>query len=185
MKYKIKDSIDGSGENVTVWHTDCVAQEHAVVAMYFRGMTYLLERGWSQMPFIVNPKHKAIWVENSDGVPMGGVVYEYHVANKQGWIHLIFTDKEYRGRHIYTIVQKALEVETIKLGGTSIGSMSHVDNVARLKAGAREGMLPQFHRLYKDLTPELESVKQEMSDKLRKPWSAITKERWNDRLGLD
>lgn len=178
MKYKIGDAVDALGSPVTIWHTDVVGQEHAVSAMYMRGMIHLLERGWCVMPFGVHNKNKAIWVENADGIPMGGVIYEYHLASKQGWIHLIFTDEEFRGRHIYTILQKALEKETVKLGGTSIGSMSHVDNTARLKAGAREGMLPQFHRLYKDLSPSLEDIKQEISKETKQPWHAINKERW-------
>jgi hypothetical protein len=68
---------------------------------------------------------------------------------------------------------------TIKLGGTSIASMTHKDNRSRIRSGAREGMEPQFIRLYKDLTPDLDKIKQELSDESRKPWSAITKERWN------
>jgi hypothetical protein len=181
MKYKIQDTVDALGKPISLWHTDILGQEKAVCLMYLRGLTFMLEKGWTNAPLeMASNSHKAIWIENESGVHMGCVVYEYQAHNKQGWINLIFTEEKFRGRHnIYGILQKALEKEIIKLGGTSIASMTHKDNKSRLRAGAREGMEPQLIRLYKDLTPDLEKVKKELSDESRKPWSAISKERWN------
>jgi hypothetical protein len=56
--------------------------------------------------------------------------------------------------------------------------MAHKDNAARLKAGAREGMLPQYLRLYKDLTPGLDQRKQQLAEKTGKPWKEINLEKW-------
>ena len=181
MKYKIQDTVDALDKPISIWHTDTLGQEKALCAMYLRGLTFMLERNWTNAPLaMASNNHKAIWIENEEGIPMGVVVYEYQGHNKQGWINLVFTEDKFRGRHgVYGILQRALEKETIKLGGTSIASMTHKDNRSRIRSGAREGMEPQFIRLYKDLTPDLENIKQELSDESRKPWSAITKERWN------
>lgn len=179
MKYKTRKTVDAIGEEVHVWHGDQVGQEIKVSAMYLRATTYLMDRGWAMAPFsLVTNNHNIIWVENAAGVPMGGVVYEYHPHNKQGYIVLIFVDEEFKGRRLYSILQRALEDEVIRLGGTSIASMAHKDNEARLKAGEREGMMPQFLRLYKDLTPVLDERKQEISAIRNKPWSEITTEKW-------
>jgi hypothetical protein len=178
MKLLLGTAIDAKGMEVEIWHTDTVGQNKNVAIAYLKATTYLLERDWAMAPFdLATNTHRAIWVEK-DGEVLGGVLYEYHTHNKQGWIVLIFTEEKWRGRHIYTIIQKALEDEVIKLGGTSIASMAHKDNVARLKAGAREGMLPQYLRLYKDLTPELNQHKQRLAEKANKPWREINLERW-------
>ncbi len=184
MKYKIKKTTDGLGDEVSVWHGDQVGQFPEVAAMYLRATTYLLDRGWAMAPFgLVTNNHNVIWVENSADVPMGGVVYEYHPHNKQGYIVLIFVDEEYKGRRLYSVLQRALEDEIIRQGGTSIASMAHKDNEARLKAGEREGMTPQFHRLYKDLTPILEERKQVICNFAGKPWDQISKEKWSPVTG--
>jgi len=180
MKYKIEDTTDNTGENISLWHSDCFVQEKAVAALYNKSITFLQEKGWVMNPFhFINNNHKVIWAENNKGEVMGGVVYEYHKANRQGFFVLIFTDDKFRGRHIYTLLQRAVEDETIKLGGTSIASMAHKDNTPRLKAGEREGMLPQYLRLYKDLTPELEKRKVKISLKSKTPWENLSKEKWN------
>lgn len=179
MKYLLEETIDGRGDPVKVWHSDYVGQNLAVSAMYLRATAYLVDKGWAMAPFsLVANTHKVIWVENADGVPMGGVVYEYHAHNKQGWIVLIFTDEEFRGRRVYSILQRNLEDVTIQAGGTSIGSLAHKDNESRLKAGTREGMNPQFLRLYKDLTPELDQRKAAISSARNKPWSELNNEKW-------
>lgn len=178
MKLKIGDAIDAKGMAVEIWHSDNVGQQKNVAAAYLRATTYLLERDWAMAPFdLATNNHRAIWVEK-DGEVLGGVLYEYHVANKQGWIVLIFTEEKWRGRHIYTIIQQAFEEEIIKLGGTSIASMAHKDNAARLKAGAREGMLPQYLRLYKDLTPNLNERKTAIALKEGRPWKEVNLEKW-------
>lgn len=180
MKYKIADTVDAQGEYVSLWHSDYVSQNKQVGALYYDAMAFLLRNGWAMSPYQTTANsHKVIWAENKDGTPMGGVVYEYHQNNKQGFIVIIFTDDQFRGRHIYSLLQRAFENEIIRLGGTSIASMAHKDNVVRLKAGAREGMLPEYHRLYKDLTPVLEDRKVEMSLATGKTWEQLSKEQWN------
>lgn len=179
MKYLLEETVDGQGDAVSVWHSDYVGQNLAVSAMYLRATTYLIDRGWAMAPFgLIANTHKVIWVEAADGTPMGGVVYEYHAHNKQGWIVLIFTDEEFKGRRVYSILQRNLENITIQSGGTSIASMAHIDNEARLKAGTREGMNPQFLRLYKDLSPELLQRKTQMVQEKGKPWAELNNEKW-------
>jgi hypothetical protein len=179
MKVLLANEQDATGAPVTVWHSDNVGQNLEVAGMYLRATAFLMDKGWAMAPFnLVQNGHRVIWVESEEGVPMGGVIYEYHAHNKQGWIVLIFTDEQFRGRHVYSILQKHLEEVTIQNGGTSIASLAHKDNVARLKAGAREGMHPQFLRLYKDLTPNISDIKQAMVDRRGKPWSDINLERW-------
>jgi len=181
MKILLEETVDGQGEVVEVWHSDYVGQQLEVSAMYLRATTYLLDKGWAMAPFgLITNQHKVIWVQRkSDGKPMGGVVYEYHPHNKQGYIVLIFTDEEFKGRRVYTILQKNLEDVTIALGGTSVASMAHKDNAARLKAGEREGMTPQFLRLYKDLTPELYDRKKALVQSKGKPWTELNNEKWS------
>ena len=179
MKILLEDTVDGQNSPVKVWHSDYIAQNLAVSGMYLRATAYLVDKGWAMAPFgLVANTHKVIWVEDANETPMGGVIYEYHPHNKQGWIGLIFTDEQFRGRRVYSILQRNLENITIQLGGTSIASLAHKDNESRLKAGAREGMNPQFLRLYKDLTPELEQRKAEISQVKGKPWKDINTERW-------
>jgi GNAT superfamily N-acetyltransferase len=179
MKYKIEDTVDKTGEPVSIWHSDCFVQNKELYTIYEKSIAFMMEKGWAMNPSgLIKSDHKVIFAENKDGRPMGGVVYEYHPWNRQGWIVLIFTADEFRGRHIYSLLQKALEDETIKLGGTSIASLAHKDNEPRIKAGAREGMHPQYLRLYKDLSNELEKRKTYMQIKLKKEWKDITKERW-------
>lgn len=179
MKILLEDAVDGQGDPVTVWHSDYVGQNLAVSAMYLRATAYLVDKGWAMAPFnLVANQHKVIWVEAADGTPMGGVIYEYHAHNKQGWIVLIFTDEQFRGRRVYSILQRNLENITIQSGGTSIASLAHKDNESRLKAGTREGMNPQFLRLYKDLTPELIQRKTEMVKQKGKPWNELNNEKW-------
>jgi hypothetical protein len=56
--------------------------------------------------------------------------------------------------------------------------MAHADNEPRLKAGAREGMFPQFHRLYKDLSPDLFERKKQIAEEAGKPWREINRDRY-------
>ncbi len=178
MRIKLGTAVDAKGMEVDIWHTDNVGQEKKVAVAYLNATTYLLERDWAMAPFdLASNNHRAIWLEK-DGEVLGGVLYEYHAPNKQGWIVLIFTEEKWRGRHLYSIIQRAFEDEVIKLGATSIASMAHKDNAARLKAGAREGMLPQYLRLYKDLTPELDQRREAMAQRAGKPWKEINLEKW-------
>jgi hypothetical protein len=178
MRIKLGTAVDAQGMEVEIWHTDNVGQQKGLAVAYLKATTYLLERNWAMAPFdLATNSHRGIWLEK-DGEVLGGVIYEYHTHNKQGWIVLIFTEEKYRGRHLYSIIQQAFEEEVIKLGATSIASMAHKDNAARLKAGAREGMLPQYLRLYKDLTPGLDQRKQQLAEKTGKPWKEINLEKW-------
>lgn len=179
MKHKLGTAIDATGEEVTIWHSDYLSQQRAVGALVMEALQYLLERGWGRAPWgVFNNTHNVIWAENSEGTPMAGVVYEYHQFFKQGFIMIIFTGAPYRGRRLYSIIQRHFENEIIKLGGTSIASEAHSENEARLKAGAREGMLPEYYRLYKDLTPVLDERKQQLEQEIGKPWDQIDRERW-------
>ena len=179
MKVLLEETQDASGAPVKVWHSDTVGQNLAVSAMYLRATAYLVDKGWAMAPFnLVANNHKVIWVEAADGTPMGGVIYEYHAHNKQGWIVLIFTDEQFRGRRVYSILQRNLEDVTIQNGGTSIASLAHKDNASRLKAGEREGMTPQFLRLYKDLSNELPARKTAMMQSTGKTWAELNNERW-------
>jgi hypothetical protein len=180
MKYKIADTQDAKGEYVSLWHSDYLAQNKEVGVLYYDAISFLLKQGWAMSPYQVTTNaHKVIWAENSEGVVMGGVVYEYHITNRQGWIVVIFTDDKFRGRHVYSLLQRALENEIIRLGGTSIASQAHIDNEPRLIAGRREGMLPEYVRLKKDLTPVLEDRKVEMTLATGKTWDQLSKEQWN------
>jgi len=184
MKYKIEEVKDNLGETVSLWHSDCFLQNRAVVRLYYKQMAWLVENGMSLTGFpSIDSNHKVIWAENSQSQVMGGVVYEYHLVNSQGWIVFIFVADEFRGRHIYGLLQRALEDETIKLGGTSIASQCHIDNVVRIKAGAREGMHPQFLRLYKDLSGDIEDRKKSMVEKSGTSWKLLTKNTWNRTQG--
>jgi hypothetical protein len=183
MKYKIEDTVDAKGDAVTLWHGDYISQYKHVGALYYDAIAFLLRKGWAMSPYQTTMNnHKVIWAENADGEAMGGVVYEYHPNNKQGFIVIIFTADQFRGRHIYSLLQKALENEIIRLGGTSIASQAHVDNEARLIAGRREGMLPEYHRLYKDLTPVLDERKAEMAKRFNKPVDEVIQERWHGNV---
>jgi len=179
MKYKIEEVKDKLGETVSLWHSDCLMQNKDVVSLYTKQMAWLLEKKWTMNGPQIDSNHKVIWAENSQSQIMGGVVYEYHLVNSQGWIVFIFVADEFSGRNIYGLLQRALEDETIRLGGTSIASQCHKDHTIRLKAGAREGMHPQYIRLYKDLSEEIEDRKKNMIAKTRKSWKLLTKETWN------
>lgn len=184
MKVKLKEDVTATGESVAVWHSDVFGQNLKIVEMYTRATLFLLEKGWSMSPLsLAANNHNVIWVENVFGEPMGAVIYEYHPQNKQCYIVLIFTDDKFRGQHVYTILQTALEEEAVRLGATSIASMAHKDNVARLKAGEREGMTPQFLRLYKDLSPNIDVIKQTLTERYKKPWNELSKERWTSVTG--
>ena len=179
MKYQLGTAVDATGETFTIWHSDYLSQQREVGVLVMEALLYLLERKWARAPWGgFNNTHKVIWAENSEGKPVAGVVYEYHQYFKQGFIMIIFTSEPYRGRRLYSIIQRFFENEIIKIGGTSIASEAHKDNVGRLKAGEREGMLPEYCRLYKDLTPVLEERKKELEKELGKPWKEINKEQW-------
>ena len=179
MKYKLGTAVDAAGETVTIWHSDYLSQQREVGVLVMEALQYLLERKWARAPWgAFNNTHNVIWAENSEGKPVAGVVYEYHQFFKQGFIMVIFTSEPYRGRRLYSIIQRFFEDEIIKMGGTSIASEAHVDNIGRLKAGEREGMLPEYHRLYKDLTPVLSERKKEMAEDTGKTWSQLNREQW-------
>lgn len=180
MKYKFKSIKDASGAPVSLWHGDRVGQEAGVCAAYMRATAYLLDRGMGMAPFsLVTNNHSVIWAEDANGKVMGAVIYEFHPHNKQGYIVLIFVEEEFKGRRIYSLLQQGLEDETVRQGATSIASMAHVDNEARLKAGEREGMFPQYVRLYKDLTPSLEDIKARLETERGKPWKELSNEKWS------
>jgi GNAT superfamily N-acetyltransferase len=180
MKYKFKALVDASGAPVSLWHGDRVGQEPGVCAAYMRATAYLLDRGMGMAPFnLVTNNHSVIWAEDENGKVMGGVIYEYHSHNKQGYIVLIFVEEEFKGRRIYSLLQQGLEDEVVRLGATSIASMAHVANEARLKAGEREGMFPQYIRLYKDLGPTLEDIKARLEIERGKPWKELLTERYS------
>lgn len=183
MRIKLEETVDATGASVTIWHSDYISQNKEVGALYFDAMSFLLKKDWAMSPYqVATNAHKVIWAENAEGTAMGGVVYEYHPNNKQGFIVIIFTADEFRGRHIYSLLQRALENEIIRLGGTSIASQAHVDNEPRLKAGRREGMLPEYVRLKKDLTPVLRERKEEMCRRHNKTWEQLNGERWNGNV---
>lgn len=179
MKYKLGTAVDSTGETVTIWHSDYLSQQREVGALVMEALQYLLERKWVRSPWqAFNNTHNVIWIENSQGKAMAGVVYEYQQYIKQGFILIIFTSELYRGRGLYSITQRFLEDEIIKMGGTSIASEAHSANEVRLRAGAREGMHPEYHRLYKDLSPELAERKKQIEEKTGKSWDQINREQW-------
>jgi len=155
---QLPNGKDVNGKEYKVFSSDHAAAHDSLMSSYFKAFAYLLDRGWAiSTVYAVKNEYRGIWVEDDNGKCIAGVVWEWLSSIKQGFIILIFTDEEYRGKHLYSIVQEAFENETIRLGGTSIASTAHVDNAPRLKAGVRDGMLPQFHRLYKDLTPKIQA----------------------------
>ncbi len=157
---QLPNGVDANGTEYKVFSSDHACAHDKVMSLYFKNFAYLLDKGWAiSTVFAVKMEYRAIWVEDDEGNCIAGVVWEWLSSIKQGFITLIFTDEAHRGKHLYSIVQKALEDETIRLGGTSIASTAHKDNTRRLIAGERDGMLPQFHRLYKDLTPKIEAQK--------------------------
>jgi hypothetical protein len=179
MKYKLGTAIDSTGETVTIWHSDYLSQNREVGVLVMEALQYLLERKWARAPFgAFNNNHNIIWAEDSQGKPMAGVVYEYQQFIKQGFIMIIFTSEPYRGRGLYSIIQRFFEDEIIKLGGTSIASEAHSANEVRLRAGAREGMLPEYYRLYKDLNPVLDERKKQMEENTGKKWEQLSREQW-------
>ena len=179
MKYRLGTAVDSTGETVTIWHSDYLSQNREVGVLVMEALQYLLERKWARAPFgAFNNNHNIIWAENSQGKPMAGVVYEYQQFIKQGFIMIIFTSEPYRGRGLYSIIQRFFEDEIIKLGGTSIASEAHADNEVRLRAGAREGMLPEYCRLYKDLSPVLDERKKQIEESTGKPWDQLNREQW-------
>ena len=153
---QLPDGMDSSGKTYKVFSSDHAVAHDKAMSLYFKAFAYLLDRGWAiSTVYAVKPELRAIWLEDDDGNCVAGVVWEWLSSIKQGFIMLIFTDDNHRGKHLYSVVQNALEDETIRLGGNSIASTAHKDNTPRLTAGERDGMLPQFHRLYKDLTPKI------------------------------
>ena len=181
MRRKGTVKQDAQGMDVQIWHTDTIGQEPALTASYYKATLFLLEKGWGMTPYeLAASSHRAIFLTTATDPEefLGGVIWEYHSYNRQAMIVLIWTEDKWRGRHLYTLLQHELERESVLCGGTSIASMAHADNAPRLKAGAREGMLPQFHRLYKDLTPGLYERKKAIVKEEGKSWTELNRERF-------
>jgi hypothetical protein len=181
MRIKGRVKQDAKGMDVQIWHTDTIGQEPLLTASYYRATLFLLEKGWGMTPYeLASSSHRAIFLTTTTEPEefLGGVIWEYHSYNKQAMIVLIWTEDKWRGRHLYTLLQHELERESVICGGTSIASMAHADNEPRLKAGAREGMFPQFHRLYKDLSPDLFERKKQIAEEAGKPWREINRDRY-------
>lgn len=153
---QLPDGVDSTGKKYKVFSSDHACAHDPVMSLYFKNFAYLLDRGWAiSTVYAVKQEYKAIWLEDDTGKCVGGVVWEWLSSIKQSFIILSFVDDAYRGKRLFNVIERALEDETIRLGGTNVAGNVHVDNISRLKAGERTGWTTQFRRLYKDLTPRI------------------------------
>jgi GNAT superfamily N-acetyltransferase len=95
--------------------------------------------------------HRVVWLENANGMVLGGICFEYFQDRKEGWIFLSFTDPKFRGQGINQICHTYFERLCKDYGATSIGSTVSVNNASRLKSAKKVGLEPLFYKMFKQI----------------------------------
>lgn len=147
---KIADDVDAKGNNIVVWHGDQLANSKAM-SMFLKTYAELLDKGFATeyMPWGESNKFNVVYCTNEADEILGGIAYEYRALIREGWIVLSFTNPNYRGGRINSIMHRYFESSVKDRGGHKICSHVHIDNQSRLKAAERAGMKPQFYRMHK------------------------------------
>ena len=144
-----KISIDSSGESIDLYKKEKLNGCPAL-SLFLKTYAEIIDKGWANPNITWDAKNHIIWAQKNDRV-VGGICYEYNSDSKTSWIVLSFVEPDQRGRRIYEMLHTLLEEETIALGGKSVASLVHVDNISRQKSAHRVGMKPQFYRMYKKI----------------------------------
>jgi RimJ/RimL family protein N-acetyltransferase len=153
MKYvdrKIADETDANGNRITIWQSDQLASSKAMV-LFLRTYAELIEKDFATeyISWSEGNKFNVVYCTDESGKVLGGIAYEYRALIREGWIVLSFTNPDYRGGRINSIMHKYFERSIKERGGHKICSHVHLDNEPRLKAAERAGMKPQFYRMHK------------------------------------
>lgn len=141
---------DTTGVTVNVRYVDEIS-DSPVVSFFLKNLGILIDNGFNLQYLTGSNKHKAVYIELNDKV-IGHIVYDIlEPPTKTAWITLSAVDENYKRRGLYTILHKYFEQQIALTGSKKIGSLVHVDNLARQASCKKVGMKPVFIRMEKEL----------------------------------
>lgn len=111
----------------------------------------LLKAGFAQFAIPFRNNSKVVWLQNTDGVVLGGICFDYFQDRREGWIYLSFTDPKFRGQGINQICHTHFEKICKDYGAVSIGSSVAINNTSRLKSAKKVGLEPAFYKMFKSI----------------------------------
>jgi hypothetical protein len=147
----IADDIDGEGNPLKIWYSEKVGGSKAA---YLIAKVYseLLEKDWSG-PYAnfedIYKNCNVVYSTDLQGNVLGGMVFEYRHAGREGFQHLNFVDPSARGRRISSVSRKYHRILIKQKGGNKISSTIMVDNGPSFKTALRDDMKPVYIRMHK------------------------------------
>jgi hypothetical protein len=147
---KLSTTVDKLGTPIEIWQSSSI-QHTPCVPLILKVYQELLDKAWvpSVIPF--RPSQQVVWLQDTGGKVLAGIVYEYQSDFLNGYLVLSFTDPDYRGRGLNEICHHCYEINCKKQGAVTLSSFVHVDNIARIKSAEKVGMLPKFYKMQKDI----------------------------------
>lgn len=82
---------------------------------------------------------------------VGGMIYVIEQHAPRIYINYSFVEPEHRGKGIYKMMFSALEAKARHLKLPMINSMVSVSNGSQIRASAKVGMQPAYHRMMKSI----------------------------------
>lgn len=147
----IATDVDGQGNPLKIWYSNTVGGSKAawLIAKVYGE---LLEKDFSG-PYAnfedIYKNCNVVYSTDLDGNLMGGMVFEYREAGKEGFQHLNFVHPDHRGKRISSVSRKYHRKLIKERGGNKIASTIMVDNASSLKTALRDDMKLVYVRMHK------------------------------------
>ena len=143
-------TVDHHGEKLVVLFKESL-HDSSALPLILETYSELLKAGLAQFSIPFGNNTKVVWLENNNGVVLGGICFDYLQDRKEGWICLSFTDTKFRGQGINQICHTYFEQICKDAGAVSIGSTVSINNINRLKSAKKVGLEPTYYKMFKSI----------------------------------
>ncbi len=143
-------TVDHHGEKLVVLFKESL-HDSSALPLILETYSELLRKGFAQFSIPFKNTSKVVWLENNNGVILGGICFDYFQDRREAWIYLSFTAPEFRGQGINEICHFHFEKICKDYGAVSIGSTVAVNNVSRLKSAKKVGLEPAYYKMFKSI----------------------------------
>lgn len=148
MKNRLAIEIDRLGNSIEIYKIEKIGMS-PIYTFFLRQIADLIDNGHAYPITSWDDNCAAVYAEQN-GKILGHIVYDIKKTDVL-WITLSAVDEEHRGRGIYTILHRYLEIIAKESNHSLISSHIHVKNTARLKSAEQVGMKPVYYYMAKKI----------------------------------
>lgn len=136
-------------EEITIRHFDCVSHTPCFLPAA-RNYLQTMQAGQAFEAFTWSNRDPCFAAMLGEEC-VGGMIYIIEQHAPRIYINYSFVEPAHRGKGIYGMLFSALEARARHLKMAMINSMVSVTNEPQIRASAKAGMKPEYHRMMKFL----------------------------------